>query len=406
MKRIFLLLLLSLSLISFATPSLAESSGGESSEKTFLSTVNSAFASVLFFDVTGGAIQMPEVDRENNPVMDPATGKVKMKTIGFPFLVAILAFGALFFTFYYGLINIFGFRHALDVVRGKYDKEEDEGEISHFRALTSALSATVGLGNIAGVAVAIQLGGPGAVLWMIILAAFGMSMKFGSCTLAQMYRKVNSARKRSDELLLNILPAETAEELKEKGFTSAKSHDDVAIMFTDFEGFSKGAQNLNPHDLVRSIDCYFKKFDEISAEFKLEKIKTIGDSYLAASGLIEREDAAIQIVEAAIRMQDFVSDMLANPSEEITQPFPMRIGIHVGPVVAGVVGVKKFQYDIWGNTVNIASRIESSGQSGKVAISEVLYQKIKTAPGYTFEKREQIDVKNIGLIQTYFVYAN
>lgn len=189
MKR--LLAILALFLILF-TPfaSFAEESKA-ADEPTLLSRVNGAVGAVLFYDIAGGSIEVTEVDRDNNPVMDPVSGKTKTKVIGFPFLVGVLVVGAVFFTVFYGFINIKGFRHAIDVVRGKFDREEDEGEISHFRALTSALSATVGLGNIAGVAVAIQLGGPGAVFWMMFLAVFGMSAKFGSCTLSQMYRKKN-----------------------------------------------------------------------------------------------------------------------------------------------------------------------------------------------------------------------
>jgi len=158
---------------------------------SLLSRVNSSMASVMFFDILGGAHTVTQVDISGNPVIDPETGEPKKRTVGFPLLVAILAFGAIFFTFFYGWINIRGFQHSIDVVRGKFDHEDDTGDVSHFRALTSALSATVGLGNIAGVAVAIQQGGPGAVFWMMFLALFGMSAKFGSCTLSQMYRRVN-----------------------------------------------------------------------------------------------------------------------------------------------------------------------------------------------------------------------
>lgn len=157
-----------------------------------LSRINGAMASVMFFDILGGRYTVPEVDYTGAPVIDLDTGNQRVRTVGFPLLVAILAFGAIFFTFFYGWINIRGLRHSLNVVRGKYDHEDDTGDVSHFRALTSALSATVGLGNIAGVAVAIQQGGPGAVFWMMFLALFGMSAKFSSCTLSQMYRRVNA----------------------------------------------------------------------------------------------------------------------------------------------------------------------------------------------------------------------
>ncbi len=154
-----------------------------------LVTINGVLARGIFFNVTGDTFQA-QVHEQGQPVF-LADGTPKMATVEVPVIVALLAFGGVFFTFYYKLINLRGFRHAILVVRGKYDRPEDVGEISHFRALTSALSATVGLGNIAGVAIAIQLGGPGAVFWMIVAAFFGMATKFSSCTLAQLYRAKN-----------------------------------------------------------------------------------------------------------------------------------------------------------------------------------------------------------------------
>ena len=185
-------LILVFALVSWALPVWSQGIGDDvEATPSFLARVNSKIFTVLFFDVTRGSMQIDEVDRDGNPVLDDS-GTVKQKTIQVPFIVLILVLGAVFFTFWYRWINIRGFKHAIDVVRGKHDKPEDTGEISHFRALTSALSATVGLGNIAGVAVAIQLGGPGAVFWMLIAAVFGMTAKFSSCTLSQMYRKINA----------------------------------------------------------------------------------------------------------------------------------------------------------------------------------------------------------------------
>ena len=179
-------------LVSWALPVWSQGNGDDvEATPSFLARVNSKILTVLFFDVTLGSMQIDEVDRDGNPVLDDS-GTVKQKTIQVPFIVLILVLGAIFFTFWYRWINIRGFKHAIDVVRGKHDKPEDTGEISHFRALTSALAATVGLGNIAGVAVAIQLGGPGAVFWMLIAGVFGMTAKFSSCTLSQMYRKINA----------------------------------------------------------------------------------------------------------------------------------------------------------------------------------------------------------------------
>ena len=186
------ILILVFALVSWALPVWSqENEDNVEAAPSFLARVNSKIFKVLFFDVTRGSMQIDEVNRDGSPVLD-GSGTAKKKTIQVPFIVLVLMLGAIFFTFWYRWINIRGFKHAIDVIRGKYDKPEDTGEISHFRALTSALSATVGLGNIAGVAVAIQLGGPGAVFWMLIAAVFGMTAKFSSCTLSQMYRKINT----------------------------------------------------------------------------------------------------------------------------------------------------------------------------------------------------------------------
>ena len=156
----------------------------------FFGKINGVIETALFWSVTGSVITIGEVDKAGNPVLDEK-GVQKRKPIKIPFLIVVLVLGAVFFTFWYRWINIRGFKHCIDVIRGKFDNPEDRGEISHFRALTSALSATVGLGNIAGVALAIQLGGPGAVFWMWMTAVFGMTAKFSSCTLSQLYRKQN-----------------------------------------------------------------------------------------------------------------------------------------------------------------------------------------------------------------------
>ena len=186
------ILILVFALVSWALPVWSqENEDNVEAAPSFLAKVNSKIFTVLFFDVTRGSVQIDEVNRDGSPVLD-GSGTAKKKTIQVPFIVLVLMLGAIFFTFWYRWINIRGFKHAIDVIRGKHDKPEDTGEISHFRALTSALSATVGLGNIAGVAVAIQLGGPGAVFWMLIAAVFGMTAKFSSCTLSQMYRKINA----------------------------------------------------------------------------------------------------------------------------------------------------------------------------------------------------------------------
>lgn len=182
-----LVVILVLLTIPSVTPAWAQ--GDE--DLSLLARANEIIGSVLFFDLAFGSVQLDVVNRDGSPVYDE-DGKPKKRVVAVPFLVMLLILGGIFFTFWYRWITVRGFKHSIDVIRGKFDRPEDTGEISHFRALTSALSATVGLGNIAGVAIAIQLGGPGAVFWMMIAAIFGMGEKFCTCVLSQMYRKVNS----------------------------------------------------------------------------------------------------------------------------------------------------------------------------------------------------------------------
>jgi len=176
--------------LTFGMPNTAIAEDTEKGPST-LAQINGLMFRLLFFDVSFGSIKINEEDKNGHPVLNE-NGVQKKQTVSIPFLVVVLASGGIFFTFWYRWINVRLFKHSIDVIRGKYDNPGDRGEISHFQALTSALSATVGLGNIAGVAVAIQTGGPGAVFWMLITAIFGMSAKFSSCTLSQLYRQVNS----------------------------------------------------------------------------------------------------------------------------------------------------------------------------------------------------------------------
>jgi adenylate cyclase len=185
----------------------------------------------------------------------------------------------------------------------------------------------------------------------------------------------------SDNLLLNILPREVAEELKTKGYVDARHFDDATILFSDFEDFTRTSERLSPQELVEELNACFMAFDRIMAQHGIEKIKTIGDAYMAAAGLSgPSTTGAVQAVRAALDMQAFMERYNAG-REELGKPgFGMRLGIHTGPVVAGIVGVNKFQYDIWGDTVNTASRMESCGEVGKVNISEVTYILVKDAP--------------------------
>ena len=213
---------------------------------------------------------------------------------------------------------------------------------------------------------------------------------------------IEMAKAQSDSLLLNILPEEIADELKKFGKSYARKHNQVSVLFADIKGFSSIAETLTPVKLVTQLDEVFGAFDNIIAKYDMEKIKTIGDAYMCACGLPQsNEENAIRAVKAGLDMQRFINEFgLANKIQNLPV-FEVRIGIHTGPLVAGVVGLKKFAYDIWGDTVNTAARMEQFGESGKVNISEHTYDKIKDSFNCTF--RGEIEVKSKGLVAMFFV---
>ena len=209
---------------------------------------------------------------------------------------------------------------------------------------------------------------------------------------------IQKEKRRSDNLLLDILPAEVAEELKEKGHSDARQFENVTVLFTDFKGFSNHAEKLSAHDLVKEINECFSAFDNILSRHNIEKIKTVGDAYLAASGLpVANSSHAEDMVNAAIEIRDF----MLYRRERMPSSFEIRIGVHSGFVVAGIVGVKKFAYDIWGDTVNIAARMEQSSEAGKINISQSTYELI--GDKFTCEYRGEIEAKNKGKLKMYFV---
>lgn len=216
--------------------------------------------------------------------------------------------------------------------------------------------------------------------------------------------RIGKEKARSEELLLNILPEETAEELKIKGSAEARLIESVSVLFTDFKGFTSMSELLSPQELVRNLHECFSAFDHILEKYGIEKIKTIGDAYMAAGGLpTPTDDHAAKVVEAALEMCDFVEAGKASKQADGQPFFEIRIGIHTGPIVAGIVGVKKFQYDIWGDTVNTASRMESSGEVGRVNISQATYDLIKGSTEFKFESRGKIAAKGKGEMQMWFV---
>lgn len=216
--------------------------------------------------------------------------------------------------------------------------------------------------------------------------------------------KIAKEKDRSENLLLNILPEEIALELKETGKAEARDFEMVSILFTDFKGFTEASAKLSAGELVSEINSCFEVFDNIVEKYNIEKIKTIGDAYMAAGGLpIPTKHSLKNTVLAALEMQEFITNRKAKNHVKEKPAFEMRVGIHTGPVVAGIVGVKKFQYDIWGDTVNTASRMESNGEVGRVNISQATYELLKDDPQFTFESRGKVDVKGKGEMQMWFV---
>lgn len=236
-------------------------------------------------------------------------------------------------------------------------------------------------------------------LGLILLLLFGVYQRYKFTREAN--KTIEAEKKRSDSLLLNILPEETAQELKQNGKVRAKKFNSVTVMFTDFQGFTQYATYLEPEILVDTVDFYFSKFDQIIEKYGLEKIKTVGDSYMCAGGLpFPSGDHAYKMVQAALEIERFISETKNDPTNDKIR-LDIRIGINTGPVVAGVVGTKKFAYDIWGDTVNIASRMESNSIPGRINISENTYELVKHA--FDVEYRGELHVKNRGIMKMYFV---
>ena len=215
-------------------------------------------------------------------------------------------------------------------------------------------------------------------------------------------QKSDAEKKRSDELLLNILPGEVAEELKSTGAAKAKSFTMVTVMLTDFKDFTKVSERVSAELLVDEIHACFSAFDLILQKHKIEKIKTIGDAYLCASGLpVPSESHATDMVETAIEIRDYMLQRKIEKEARGEIPFEIRIGLHTGPVVAGIVGIKKYAYDIWGDTVNLAARMEQNSEAGKINISGSTYDLVKSK--FSCTHRGKIQAKNKGELDMYFV---
>ena len=283
---------------------------------------------------------------------------------------------------------------AVTEMREKYETEKKERDNQELRAanLEAALRQAK-LQRTRNIYLSIGI--------MVLISAIGLWSR-----LRYVHRSRAAIQKEKDiseGLLHNILPEEVAAELKQKGYADVKEFEVATILFSDFRGFTSMSEKLTAAELVAESDHCFKGFDAIMEKYRIEKIKTIGDAYMAAGGLpVPAHGQPIDVVNAALDMQDFMSVYKAQRQAEGRLFFEMRLGLHTGPVIAGIVGVKKFAYDIWGDTVNTASRMESSGATGRVNISRATYDLIKDAPGLTFTPRGQVEAKGKGEMEMWF----
>ncbi|HSE96634.1 MAG TPA: adenylate/guanylate cyclase domain-containing protein [Blastocatellia bacterium] len=217
-------------------------------------------------------------------------------------------------------------------------------------------------------------------------------------------RTLNQEREKSDRLLLNILPQSIADELKARDRVQPLNYESATVLFTDFVGFTRIAERLTPEQLIEELDLCFRQFDQIARRHNLEKIKTIGDAYMAAGGIPQANSThAIDSVLCALEILRFMEEMRVEKEAAGQTCWQLRLGIHTGSLVAGVIGQEKFAYDVWGDTVNTASRMESSGVAGRVNISMATYELVKEF--FVCEHRGRITAKNKGDIDMYLVVS-
>ncbi|MBK7287320.1 MAG: hypothetical protein IPI95_09555 [Flavobacteriales bacterium] len=284
---------------------------------------------------------------------------------------------------------------TLAEMQAKYQNAKQDKEISSLRA--EALQAELDKGKVKrtrNIFLFIGLGVLG-----LVVALLSRLRYINRTSKAMQKEKVIS-----ESLLHNILPEEVADEIKAKGYADVHEFEKATILFTDFKGFTEMTERMRAPELVAEIDHCFKGFDAIMEAHNIEKIKTIGDAYMAAGGLPDAQKGGpVQAVYAALEMTEFMRAYQAQRIAEGRLYFVMRTGLHTGPVIAGIVGVKKYAYDIWGDTVNVANRMETTGEIGKVNISQTTYDMIKDEQGLRFTPRGALDAKGKGKLNMYFV---
>ena len=217
-----------------------------------------------------------------------------------------------------------------------------------------------------------------------------------------LYSEIEKEKQKSEQLLLNILPAQIAEELKQTGRVKPVYYPSASVLFTDFENFSKIAEFMNPEDLVKELDYCFSYFDRVIEKYNLEKLKTIGDSYMCCGGIPQANHThPLDAIMAALEIQKFMAFRKIKKSRQNLPYWDIRIGIHSGSLLSGVIGKKKFVYDVWGDTVNLASRMESSGVAGQINISQATFELVKDF--FEVEHRGKILAKTIGEVDMYLI---
>lgn len=220
--------------------------------------------------------------------------------------------------------------------------------------------------------------------------------------LAEKNKIIEQEKRKSDELLLNILPEEVMMELKTHGKTQARNYAKASVLFADIKNFTNISERLTPDELIEGLDAYFERFDKVIEKYNIEKIKTIGDAYVCAGGVpTKNEDNAFDVVQAALDFRKEIDQLREIRIAQGKIPFEFRIGIHTGQLVAGVIGLKKFAYDIWGDTVNMAARMQEASEPGKINISGATYEIVKSR--FACVHRGKLQAKNKGEIDMYYV---
>lgn len=234
-----------------------------------------------------------------------------------------------------------------------------------------------------------------AAAWVLVVATVWYALR----EVARAEHAMETEYQRSESLLINILPASIAERLKNPAHNIiADKYDDASILFADIAGYTKRASDTTPTELVRFLDALYTDLDALVDRHGLEKVKTSGDSYMVVSGVPEsRPDHLEALAGLALDMADAVAGLRDVQGREV----PLRIGLAAGPVVAGVVGARKFFYDVWGDAVNVASRMEATDVEGRIQVPDDVYQRLN--PEFSFEERGEIDVKGKGLMHTWYL---